>query len=631
MIEIKISFDAKTNNGTVCTSDGISSIWERLINTVLTINPDALIKSQQIILPWYQILVLVRDYIPLQKDLGFKFTSDSTSKPLLDAFIREQKSIRDAQSNRISVLSEEAIALELKAKGFTKRSLIPPFQVRDVQHLISLPNGANFSVPGAGKTTVALAVHLLTSHPSDKMLVVCPKAAFPAWSEIISECIDPSYPDSFSTGFFVSLSTLSEDQITQSFSARNRYYFINYEQFVSKRSLFSFLLSNHKTHLVLDESHRMKAGILSQRGTALLSVANLPIRKDILSGTPMPQGPQDIQSQLDFLYPGARFSSRIMAGEPPRTVIEGLFTRTTKAELGLPDVDRHFVKVNMTKAQAALYGVIKSETLRQLSLLRDSSIVDVTKARKSVLRLIQLASNPILALRGIAEDNILSDFSLLNAVLEENSSAKIDEVVRIVRENAGRGKKTLVWTIFTQNILDIERALIDLDPVTIYGEIPSGADTDETTREGRLKKFKDQSDPCMVLIANPAAAGEGISLHMTCHDAVYLDRSYNATHYLQSIDRIHRLGLPSGTETNITIVQIAPPAGLGSIDYSVSRRLAKKIRDLEALLDDPDLRQIALDEENAAEPTDYSLNIDDVADLIEELEGRTRFDENEMI
>lgn len=124
------------------------------------------------------------------------------------------------------------------------------------------------------------------------------------------------------------------------------------------------------------------------------------------------------------------------------------------------------------------------------------------------------------------------------------------------------------------------------------------------------------------MIANPAAAGEGISLHKACHDAIYLDRSYNTTHYLQSIDRIHRLGLPPGTETNIYIFQTVTPGVAGSIDYSVNRRLARKLRNLQQLLDDPDLHEIALDEENAIDPSNYGIELDDLVDLVAELEGK---------
>lgn len=172
--------------------------------------------------------------------------------------------------------------------------------------------------------------------------------------------------------------------------------------------------------------------------------------------------------------------------------------------------------------------------------------------------------------------------------------------------------------------------LADLNPVTLYGAVPSGDPTDFDTREGRIKRFHDDDD-CMVMIANPAAAGEGISLHMAAHEALYLDRSYVSTHFLQSIDRIHRLGLPEGTTTNVHIFQTRSPMGLGCIDHSVSRRLAKKVRALQELLDDEDLNKIALDEENADEPIDYDIDVQDLVDLVEELEGRKAFDENEGV
>jgi hypothetical protein len=181
----------------------------------------------------------------------------------------------------------------------------------------------------------------------------------------------------------------------------------------------------------------------------------------------------------------------------------------------------------------------------------------------------------------------------------------------------------LVWTIFTDTLLELERMLADLNPVTLYGGVPSGSDDDLESREGRIVRFHNDAS-CQVLIANPAAAGEGISLHTVCHDAIYVDRSYVSTHYLQSIDRIHRLGLPPNVETNISIYQTKAPPGIGSVDFSVSRRLANKIRSLQQLLDDADLHEIALDEEEADDPIDYDVDLQDLVDLVEELEGRGR-------
>jgi SNF2 family DNA or RNA helicase len=629
MVDFKLSYDSTTNSGVISYLETEqNSAWERLTASALSLDSQALF-GNRITLPWYQVLSLIREYSHLQKHLGFKFVSDDTSKALIQRFVQEQKVTNSARNLTVTSLTEDEVEQRLRSIGFTKRQL-RSFQKRDLVRLSSIPHGANFSVPGAGKTTVTLALHLLTCKETDKLLVVCPKSAFPAWNEIIDQCISSDAGWSFNNGHFVNLSKFDESEISRSFNTNGKYFVTNYEHFVGKRAVFSFLLSTQPIHVVLDESHRMKAGQLSQRGAALLSIANLPKRKDILSGTPMPQGPADLQAQLDFLWPGSTLGGRIQRGESPRDVIEGLYTRTTKEDLGLPRVDRRFVQVPMTQYQAALYGIVKNDVLRQLSSFRDGQGIDIIRARKSVMRLLQLASNPVLALRGISEDVFVADHAILNALAQNPQSPKIEEVCRIVRENVGRNRKTVVWTIFTQNILELERKLADLNPVSLYGEVKTGTDEDDSTREGRLKKFHIDNS-CWVMIANPAAAGEGISLHEVCHEAIYLDRSYISTHYLQSIDRIHRLGLPEGTETNIHIILAAPPAGLGSIDYSVSRRLARKIRALEQLLNDRDLHQIALDEESAPDAVDFTLNVDDIADLIEELEGNTQFNEDDVV
>ena len=54
---------------------------------------------------------------------------------------------------------------------------------------------------------------------------------------------------------------------------------------------------------------------------------------------------------------------------------------------------------------------------------------------------------------------------------------------------------------------------------------------------------------------------------------------------------------------------------------SVSRRLVTKIRNMQMLLDDPDLHELALDEEQAGDPLDYDVELLDIIDLIAELEG----------
>jgi SNF2 family DNA or RNA helicase len=327
-------------------------------------------------------------------------------------------------------------------------------------------------------------------------------------------------------------------------------------------------------------------------------------------------------------------SRQTIEAPTPREVLAPFYVRTTKHELNLTPPIRDFVHIEMGPAQLALYSLLRSEALRQLAGIRNNkSAVDIIKARRCVMRLLQASTNPIAAVaafeqRGNGPDGHLS--RLFEAITREGDSNKLLRTVEFCEEQKRLGRKVVVWTIFKHTVTRLEALTSHLNSVSIFGETPVGSEDDDHTREGKVKRFHEDRDS-WVLIANPAACSEGISLHKVCHDALYVDRSYNAAHYLQSIDRIHRLGLEPGVETRITIFQSVAPNKIGSIDHSVSRRLLTKMRAMERILDDEDIRQLALDEEEAAPPVDRDITLDDLADLLEQLTAQTIPAEEEQI
>jgi SNF2 family DNA or RNA helicase len=619
---VTISYNPARLSGrfTLTKDANASSIWQHLKVRAYT-DPASVVGPLAIEMPWPAALDVIREFgtKAVQRSLDFRFAVDPTATTLVDTFAAEVRVAKSARDTLTVTISVEEIKEALKLKGFTKRDL-KTFQLRDLQHLLSLPHGANFSVPGAGKTSVAFALHLLTRKPNQHLLVIGPKAAFPAWREIVGECMSPNAPDGGAEEFTV-LDGRDDETDQQLRSGRTRF-LMSYDLMVRQQSVLSSYLARQPAHVILDEAHRMKAGALSQRGAFLLSVANLPIRRDILTGTPMPQGASDLASQLQFLWPGHGLELQIQRGVTPSQVLGQLFVRTTKSELGLPPSKRHYYQVDMASGQLALYSIVRDETLRQLTktIKTDLSRIDFLSARRSVLRLLQLSANPTLALRSLSEHSLKLETALVDRVVEEGASPKMRVVAEHARTLARGGNKSVIWTIFTGTIHDMEIMLADLNPVLLYGQVPTGEPTDPETREGRIRRFHEDPN-CSILIANPAAAGEGISLHTVCHNAIYLDRSYVSTHYLQSIDRIHRLGLPPDQETNIHIYESKAPAVIGSIDLSVRRRLAAKIRGLQQLLNDADLHELAFDEENADDPTSYNVDLQDLIDLVEELEG----------
>lgn len=156
---------------------------------------------------------------------------------------------------------------------------------------------------------------------------------------------------------------------------------------------------------------------------------------------------------------------------------------------------------------------------------------------------------------------------------------KYKEAARIVAANAAQGRKTLVWSTFVRSLTSLARLLENFGPAVVHGGTPD--------REEQLRRFREDPD-CMVLVSNPATLGEGISLHQVCHDAVYVDRDFMAGRYLQSLDRIHRLGLAPDVETRITVL-----AAQETVDEVVAVRLQQKLDFMARVLDDPSVQQLA--------------------------------------
>lgn len=117
-----------------------------------------------------------------------------------------------------------------------------------------------------------------------------------------------------------------------------------------------------------------------------------------------------------------------------------------------------------------------------------------------------------------------------------------------------------------------------IESKALYGATPVATDGMsiedegyEETREGIIKTFHREDSPFKVIIANPFAVAESISLHKVCHNAIYLERSFNCAHFMQSKDRIHRYGLKPGTETNYYYI-----LSRNSIDEVINNRLILK-------------------------------------------------------
>lgn len=495
----------------------------------------------------------------------------------------------------LNARSEAEIKAHLESIGF-KRSLTIN-QLNNLKKISHLPGAATFSVPGAGKTTEALAFFFVNATDIDRLLVVAPKNAFSAWDEQLDACMGENY------GKFVRLRG-GEAAIQIALRANPRFMLITYDQLSRVKNTIVPLLSSGNIYMFLDESHRIKGGKQIKRADAILEMAHLPKRKLIMSGTPMPQSPKDMVSQFSFLYPTKDVTDTTVID-----LIQPIFVRTTKGQLGIPKLDHRVVQVPMTQLQREIYKTLKSEVRRQLNpVLSDSSRYELRRIGKCVMKVMEFVSNPSL----LSNDMDYAFDRRVGALLLESDGPKIDYVCRRARQLAAEGKKVLIWSSFVQNVELIALRLSDLGAEFIHGGVDAGDESDFDTREGKIKRFH-TDDTCKVLVANPAACSEGISLHKVCQYAIYLDRSFNAAHYMQSEDRIHRLGLSPDAKPQIEFVECED-----SIDQVVRTRLELKVKTMAQALEDSSLSVEISSVDYDEEAEDYdSLTADDAKSVIE--------------
>ncbi len=512
---------------------------------------------------------------------------DPETRAILERALRTKARYDDAKDSR--PIDVKDVKSRLTEIGFKRQ--LTEHQLRNVSSLVALPSGATFSVPGAGKTTEALAFYFYKRTDDARLLVVSPKNAFAAWEEQIELCLQNPPKVTRLTGGEQAIDALLEKD--------PEVMLITYNQLPNVKGLIASFMAKHPTFMFLDESHRIKKGASGLWASTVLSLSHLPPAKLIMSGTPLPNQLEDLIPQFDFLFPEV-----VAEPETISDLIKPVFVRTTKAELALPGVKRMLIPIQLRPKQRHLYELMRSEEALQIEKLKSRERIKLRAFGRSVMRLLQLVSNPALLARADV------DFpSELYEVLAEGDSPKVEYTCQRARQLAQRGQKTIIWSNFVQNVESIAERLVDLGADYIHGGVDAGSEEEADTRERKIKRFHDD-DQAFVLVANPAACAEGISLHTVCHHAIYVDRNYNAAQYLQSEDRIHRLGLPSHVVTNIEILHC-----LDTIDESVQCRLTIKVDRMARVLNDPSLNfepvKIDLDEDG--------LDSEDIQDYIKHL------------
>ena len=481
----------------------------------------------------------------------------------------------------------------IEVPGFIRT--LKPYQIPAVAHMVRIGNSANFSVPGSGKTTITLAAYsiLRSRNEVNKIVIVAPRAAFMSWEDEYLGCFGESPVSVRISG------PVQERKKLHKAADHADLIMMSYQMVTNDKEWVARFLSENKVLLILDESHYIKRLQGGAWSTTLISLAPFAKRRIILTGTPVPNSLEDLWSQINFLWPNTdilgtsdsyrdRINNDNDAHNSIRVELRPLYWRIPKSKLKLKTPKIHKIPVKMKPVQKAIYDAIAVKVLSELERVPIERQRLRNWRRARTIRLLQVASNPALLAQYSHEFKIppmdstgLSVTELIDDYTNFETPSKLEVVLDLTKEILQRGEKVLIWTSFVHNIKTLERQFADYQPRLVYGEIPKDDNEDEFhNRERMIKEFK-ESDEFNLLIANPSACAESVSLHKACHHAIYFDRTFNCAQFTQSLDRIHRIGLDPDEQVHYYFLMAK-----GTIDDVIDDRLKEKQKRMFEILED---------------------------------------------
>lgn len=440
--------------------------------------------------------------------------------------------------------------------NFLKRDL-KNHQLKSLFHLYSAGSAANFSVPGSGKTSVVLAYfeQLRLENKVDALFVIGPKNSFGSW--------EAEYFNNFHKK--PDLEILGNPEKRKLFYDKvltSNLILAHFATVTNDIEELKNFFKRNRILLVIDEAHYFKKidGIWAK---AILEFSIYTKYKIVLTGTPIPNNLRDIYNYLDFLFGYNKIISSeekskieiLLDKEKKNEAIQLLkdyifpyFIRITKNDLNLSKQNFNPpTMIEMNPIEKKIYDAIvnKIKDYGDKFFADNADLIEqICKAR--IIRLKQTASyvknleNVVGDISLVNQENLITeDISrLISSYDQFEKPAKLLQLVKMVNKLKIQNKKVLIWSTHLKTVDLIFRELISngVKVEKIIGE------TDLDERKNIKLEFNDKNSSIDAIVATPQSCSESISLHKACRNAIYYDQSYNAAEFLQSLDRIHRVG-----------------------------------------------------------------------------------------
>lgn len=449
-------------------------------------------------------------------------------------------------------------------RDFTPR----PYQIPIAQHIIRTPRCAVWADMGMGKTSAVLyALSVLDLVKPHKTLILAPlrvaRSVWPQevakWAEFAHMRVQPILGDAGDR-----LAALREDADI---------YTINYDN-------LTWLAENIKGPwpydvIVADESTRLKGYRTRQGGKRARALADKAFTRQgarfiTLTGTPAPNGLQDLWGQYFFLDKGlalgrsfAAFSSRWFMRDPRG----GIYGRLIPQAHARGEIEQRIRRLTISVRAEDWFKDLQNPVVRNI-------VVDMPEKAKKIYAdfaremYAELEAGPIEALSAAAKTIKCLQLSNGAAYIdasgqyEETHKEKLYALESVIEEAAGM--PVLVAYHFKSDLARLKK------------HFPAGKELDK--KQKTLDEWNDGRIP--VLFAHPGSAGHGLNLQDGGNIIVFFGHWWDLEQRQQIIERIGPVRqLQAGHNRLVHIYNIV---SRGTVDTVVLRRheTKKEIQDL---------------------------------------------------
>ena len=502
------------------------------------------------------------------------------------------------------------------------------YQYKSIYHHILLDSACDFSVPGSGKSLIALAVflYLKSLKKVNKIFIISPIGSFISWEDEYKKIVKTADQNKI-----IRLRTFSDNTHHLFKTKTAEMYLINYEKlnsFKFKELLKNTLDNENSFFIVLDEVHRIK-NPLAKRSEATETIVNLSKYILLLTGTPMPQSFADLKIYFDIIK--KKYEKNLLPSfkqlkssknenwiQKKIEKIKPYYYRITKNELGLKKpLINLWTDFKLDENQHRIYQTLEQKIFQDLSQETNYKVAR-KMFRGRIFRMMQIVVDPRMILLSKKKTKPNKD-EKYNEIKQkdkwykklENDNSDIREYSQKIWEKIWnykkiperycfclkkinqlfekkKIKKIIIWSSWIFVIKELKKIFEKkYKTEIIYGKV------EISEREKFIHDFQKKDGEIQILICNPSSVSESISLHQECDDAVYFDITWNAIYYLQSKDRIHRLGkFPEDRQVNYYLILYKQ-----SIDEKIWKNIFKKEKRMIENLENSELEKNTIEEE----------------------------------